>query len=274
MFTPVEFAARIEAAECALVSACARSIGRNRPDVDAFVEPFAGGAAVFAGTDSPLTKIVGVGFGDGGLDREGLRRLEAEFADHGANPMVEVSTLADPAILTTLTRRGYVLRGFENVLGRRLDATIELPTSDGTIAVSDDDELDAWVEVMVEGFASPDPRGVEAHESFPADALRRALSDVAREHLRFAGRREGTLAAGASLSIQGAVALLCGAATVPDHRCHGLQSALLAARLNVATEAGCELAVVTTRPGSTAQSNLQKRGFELLYARAALSLDA
>ncbi len=273
MFTSVELAARIEAAECALVSACARSVGARRPDEGVFVEPFAGGAAVFAGVDSPMTKIVGIGFAEGGIDREALGRLEAEFADRGATPIIELSTLADPAIATTLTRRGYVLRGFENVLGRRLDGVIDFPATDGTVAPSPDAELEAWVDVMVDGFGTPDPAGIESHESFPREALQRVMSDSSPEHERFAARRDGVLAAGASLRMGEGVALLCGSATLPAHRRHGLQAALLSARLRAAAEAGCELAVVTTQPGSTSQANVQRRGFELLYARAVLSQD-
>jgi hypothetical protein len=34
--------------------------------------------------------------------------------------------------------------------------------------------------------------------------------------------------------------------------------------------AGCDLAVVTTQPGSTSQRNVQRSGFDLLYTRAVL----
>jgi len=33
---------------------------------------------------------------------------------------------------------------------------------------------------------------------------------------------------------------------------------------------GCDVAVVTTQPGSKSQENVQKHGFELLYTRAIL----
>jgi hypothetical protein len=42
------------------------------------------------------------------------------------------------------------------------------------------------------------------------------------------------------------------------------------ARLAEARAAGCDLAVVTTRPGSPSQRNVQRAGFHLLYARAVL----
>jgi len=66
------------------------------------------------------------------------------------------------------------------------------------------------------------------------------------------------------------VAQLCGAATVPAYRRRGIQSSLLEARLAAAAAAGSEVAVVTTQPGSKSQQNVQRQGFELVYARAVL----
>jgi GNAT superfamily N-acetyltransferase len=67
--------------------------------------------------------------------------------------------------------------------------------------------------------------------------------------------------------------MLCGAATLPAFRRRGVQSALLHARLAQARQAGCDLAVVTTQPGSKSQENVQRAGFELLYVRAVLVRD-
>jgi GNAT superfamily N-acetyltransferase len=55
-----------------------------------------------------------------------------------------------------------------------------------------------------------------------------------------------------------------------EHRRRGVQSALLRTRLEIAGRAGCDVAVVTTQPGSKSQENVQKQGFELLYTRAIL----
>jgi GNAT superfamily N-acetyltransferase len=77
-------------------------------------------------------------------------------------------------------------------------------------------------------------------------------------------------AGGASLRLFEGIAQLCGAATLPEHRRHGVQSALLAARLEAAVRAGCDVAVVTTTPGSKSQENVQGQGFDLLYTRAIL----
>jgi hypothetical protein len=46
--------------------------------------------------------------------------------------------------------------------------------------------------------------------------------------------------------------------------------ALLSARLAEAAAAGCDIAVVTTQPGSRSQQNVQRQGFDPLYTRAIL----
>ncbi|PRC46270.1 GNAT family N-acetyltransferase, partial [Mycobacterium sp. ITM-2017-0098] len=50
----------------------------------------------------------------------------------------------------------------------------------------------------------------------------------------------------------------------------GVQTALLGTRLADAAAAGCDIAVVTTAPGSTSQKNVQRRGCHLLFTRAVL----
>jgi ribosomal protein S18 acetylase RimI-like enzyme len=72
------------------------------------------------------------------------------------------------------------------------------------------------------------------------------------------------------MRILNGVAQLCGAATLPEHRRRGVQTALLRERLAEAAREGCDVAVVTTQPGSPSQENAQRQGFELLYARAVL----
>jgi HJR/Mrr/RecB family endonuclease len=53
-------------------------------------------------------------------------------------------------------------------------------------------------------------------------------------------------------------------------RRHGVHTALLSIRLADAAAAGCDIAVVTTQPGSRSQQNVQRQGFHLLYTRAVL----
>ena len=70
------------------------------------------------------------------------------------------------------------------------------------------------------------------------------------------------------MSIRDGITQLFGAATHPVHRRRGIQSALLRARLCAGRARGCDLAVVTTQPGSKSQQNALRAGFSLLYTRA------
>ena len=76
--------------------------------------------------------------------------------------------------------------------------------------------------------------------------------------MRYAALRGGVIAGGASFRIAEGVAQLTGAATAPAHRRRGIQTALLSARLAGAAAAGCDVAVITTQPGSKSQPNAQR----------------
>jgi GNAT superfamily N-acetyltransferase len=272
LFPSTELAARIERAEARLVADCTRCAARRRPHVETLLLPIAGGVATFAGPGSPLDKLAGLGF-DGVVDETELAAIEQAFAHRGSPLQIELSCLADPSIARMLTGRGYRLMGFENVLGRALARGEPGPTGfDVEIAKSSPDELPVWLDTVVTGFASPDAQGVASHEDFPREALEQAIGDMADADgfTRYLARRDGKVAGGATVRMSEGLAQLCGAATLPAHRRHGVQTALLLTRLCEAARAGCDLAVVTTLPGSKSQHNVQRRGFELLYTRSIL----
>jgi GNAT superfamily N-acetyltransferase len=159
------------------------------------------------------------------------------------------------------------------VLGLRLGdrQPSELPAGI-EIAESGPAEFHDWLEAVVTGFAHPDDQGVPSDEEFPREVLERVMGDLAGASgfSRYLARRGGEIAGGASLRMEGGVAQLCGAATLPAHRRKGVQTALLLSRLDLARDAGCDVAVVTTQPGSKSQENVQRQGFQLLYTRAVL----
>jgi GNAT superfamily N-acetyltransferase len=272
LFASTALAARIERADARLMRDSALAAVRRRPGAGAFATEMAGGFATFTAPGSPLNKVAGLGFA-GPLDEAQLDAVERAFAERGVPVQVELSCLAEPGIGALLTRRGYSLEKFENVLGRRLP-TDPAPVPPEGLVVSEcaAAERAAWLDLVVTGFASPDTQGVPSHESFPRDELERVMADMAEAEgfACYFARRSGALAGGASMRLFEGVAQLCGASTLPEHRRRGVQSALLLERLRVASRAGCDVAVVTTQPGSKSQENVQKQGFELLYTRAIL----
>jgi GNAT superfamily N-acetyltransferase len=247
----------------------------RRQGAGCFALPIAGGVATFTAPGSPLNKVAGAGFA-GPLDAAELDAVERAFAERGVPVQFELSCLADPKLATLLTRRGYALVNFENVLGRRLPVGPQPRPAGIDIEESGDGERSAWLDLVVTGFASPDVQGVASYESFPREELEQVMEDMAAAagFVRYLARRGGAPAGGASQRLFEGVAQLCGAATLPEHRRHGVQSALLQARLEIASRAGCDIAVVTTQPGSKSHENVKKRGFELLYTRAILVREA
>lgn len=272
MFAGVETAARIERAECGLLVEHAQAIAAAHGPGRVYFQSLAGGVAMHSGPGSPLNKVAGLGFGGLVSDAE-LGPVERVFAERGAAVQVELADLGDPAVAKHLTQRGYALVGHENVLGLRLPAAVTWGTG-GEIEVSgcEADAFESWLETVSAAFASADDQGVSPHETTAQDVLREILRDArsVATMRRYVARRGGLMIGGASMRVADGVAHLCGAATLPAHRRRGAQSALLAARLRDAAALGCDLAVVTTAPGSKSQENAQRRGFALLYTRAVL----
>ncbi|MEU0791933.1 GNAT family N-acetyltransferase [Amycolatopsis sp. NPDC005961] len=262
LFCDIALAARIERAEARLTAESSDAARKRRGDTVGFARPLAGGVASFAEADSPFNKIIGLGF-DGLPDA--LDEVEAAFAELGAPVQVELCELADSALGVFFTERGYRLESFENVLGRRPGGS-DVP---GDVRLSRDDELERWLSEVADAVAVADTEGLPSHEEFPRETVVNAMRDMAGV-TRYAAWRGGEFAGGASFRVTDGIAQFTGAATVPAHRRRGVQTALLRARLAAAAEAGCDVAVVTTQPGSKSHENVQRQGFDLLYARAIL----
>jgi GNAT superfamily N-acetyltransferase len=271
LFCDIALAERIERAEAQLIAQASRAAARRRADAPGFVIDVAGAVASFAEAGSPLNKVAGLGFA-GAPSAAALDHIEHAFAACGAPVQVELAHLADASIGVLLSDRGYRLESFENVLGLALDLSRERILPPGVeVRRSGDDEFDRWLAVVADGVAHPDTQGLPPHEEFPRATYEAAERDLAAAGAqRYVALRDGEFAGGAALRVVDGIAQFVGAATAPAHRRRCVQTALLSARLADAAEAGCDVAVVTTQPGSRSQQNVQRRGFDLLYTRAVL----
>jgi hypothetical protein len=154
-----------------LVARGSEAARRRRDDSVGFVIPVAGGVASFAEEGSPLNKVAGLGFGGvpGAAD---LDEIERAFAVCGAPVQVELAHLVDPATGALLTGRGYRLESFDNVLGFGLAGVPERVTPAGVeVRRSGDDEFDAWLDVVAEAVAHPDPTGGALAREVPSRGL-------------------------------------------------------------------------------------------------------
>jgi ribosomal protein S18 acetylase RimI-like enzyme len=272
IFCDPPLAARIDRAEARMCAEFAHLVASRSPGARVTTMPLAGGLAVYAGPGAPMNKVIGLGLGDS-LDAGALAEVEGEWESRHEPVRVELSTLDDGAAARMLTARGYRLLGFENVLGRRLTASDAVdPAADGPeISTVTDTDLERWIQIMLDAFAQPDA-GPLPTEEHPRDELAAVFRDISRISgvTRYLAMAAGEAAAAASVHFDGRLAQLTGAATLAPFRRRGLQTALTTRRLGDAQRAGCDLAVVTTNPGSKSQENAQRHGFELLYARAIL----
>ena len=272
IFCDPSMAARIDRAEARMCAEFANLVGSRSPGARVTTMPLAGGLAVYAGPGAPMNKVIGLGLGDA-LDASAMAEVEAEWESRGEAVRVELSTLDDGAAARMLTARGYRLLGFENVLGRRLTASDGVgPGTEGPeIVIAADADLERWIEITLDAFAQPDA-GPLPTEEHPRDELAAVFRDISRMSgvTRYFAMIAGAPVAAASVRFDSRLAQLTGAATLPTFRRRGLQTALTTRRLADAQRVGCDLAVVTTNPGSKSQQNVQRRGFELLYARAIL----
>jgi hypothetical protein len=256
LFGGTPLAARIERAEADLITQGTEAALRRSGGADGFAVAFGGGVASYAQDGSPLNKVAGLGFA-GVPSASEFDEIERAFAAVKAPVQVELSHLSDPAIAALLTERDYRLVSFENVLGRALDGELERVEPTGVeVRLSGPDEFEPWLDTLADGFANPDTQGVVPHEEFPREVIATAMRDLisAAGVIRYAARCDGQLAGAASMRL----------------RRRGVQSALLSARMVEAAAHGCEVAVITTAPGSKSQQNAQRRGFDLLYTRAIL----
>jgi GNAT superfamily N-acetyltransferase len=265
MFADLALARRVEAGQARAGMEYARARVRLDPRSGAAWEPIAGGFAVFAGVDSPLTRASGMGL-HGPADGAEWDRMESFFHGRGAAARVEFCPLADPSLLEWLGRRRYHPVEFENILvlplgpggdgARPPDGEIEVRRADPT-------EAEVWARTVAPGFYGPDPVGPEVLEMFTT-LFHSAYA------AGFLAWIDGRPAGGGAVLIYEGVATLCGASTLPSYRNRGVHAALHRARLAMAEAAGCDLAVVNALPGSPSQRNAERRGFRVAYTRAVL----
>ncbi|HVZ83547.1 MAG TPA: GNAT family N-acetyltransferase [Terracidiphilus sp.] len=267
-FADHALARRLEAAEGNACMQFAAARLHAFPESGAAWIKCAGADAVFDGADSPITQTFGLGVFEP-LTPAALDTIEQFLLSRGAVPMHEVSPFAGAATLDLLCARGYRPFEISSVLYQPLgNASVNKDTSPHIrIRIVAPGEAEQWAAVSARGWTHEHPELEEFVRS-----TGRLL--VARENSPcFLAELDGQPAAAAALCLHQGVALLAGAATVPEHRRNGLQAALLAERLRYAAAQGCDLAMMVTEAGSNSQRNAERAGFRVAYTRLKWKLD-
>jgi hypothetical protein len=223
-----------------------------------------GGYAIFAGADNPYSRVVGLGL-DGPVGEAVFEQCEAFYRRRDAQPAFSLCPLADPTLLEHLNRRDYQIEMFMQVWYRPLvpGETFPTPPAGIIVRVIEPEEADLWTLVAFRG-------GLDSDEALPNVTVTIAPYPFMAHAFCWLALHGGEPAGAATLAICDGVASLFGASTRVPHRNRGVQHTLVAARLAAAVEAGCNLAVVHTEPGSNSQRNIERLGFRLAYTKVTM----
>jgi len=257
-----ELAARIEAIVVSETRDFVASTANLFPESDPACLAVADGVAGFCGADSAVNGTFGLGM-SAAVTEADILTVERFFRDRGSRPALSVCPLADISVAHWLTARGWVMTGFENVLARTLtgDDDIPAPWPDVEIRIAEThEELLAWAELVAVGFSAPE---------LPTPAENR----LGRAAVGIPGRSfltayvDGKAAGTGELRITDGVGWLSADTTLPRFRGRGVQQSLQRARLVLAQNAGCDLAVSESAPGSGSQRNMERLDFRVVYTR-------
>lgn len=237
-------------------------LARENPELGAAKQMVAGGWMTYAGPGSPVNHVVGMGLqgpvSSADLDQveDFYRRRQASFCE------IVVSPYAHASLVQQLGERGYRITEFNSVLVRRVYAAERFDTRGfDLLRVQPADAL-RWAEIIAQGFADLWP--LPADFFVPFATPQNAICFLAYAN----GKPVG--GAGGSVFPEHGIAPLYGASTLPEFRNRGIHNALFRARLRAVAEAGCELAVMSTLPGSGSQRNAERNGFRLAYTKVAM----
>jgi len=262
----LDLSRRLERAEGHACYRFAEARRRLSPDSGAAWTGIAGANVVFDGIDSPITQAFGLGIFEP-LTPAALDAVEKFFFDRGAPVNLEVSPFAGVSAAQLLCERGYRPIEISNVMVQAVEAPNSSLPGSVRVRVTGGDEAKLWNDVSTRGWSHEHPE--------LRDFLQR-MGEVcaAREaSICFLAEYDGTPGAAGALCLHEGVALFGGAATVPELRRRGLQSALMDERMRYAAEHGCDIAMVVTEVGSASQRNAERNGFQVAYTRTKWRLE-
>ena len=235
-------------------------------DVAKVSETIEGGWMCFSEKGSWTNQAVGLGL-SAPITSKSIDRLIAFYKSRGVEPKIELASFADQTLVDALAAKGFLVREFENVMV--CDTDIDIDTSgqpEGlSIDIVDIDnrrEVETFIKVSTSGFR---PTGAPVPEAL-WNASHQLLS--LPRCFSFLARINGIAVSGSSIDIGGKVGCLMGTSVLPDWRRRGIQSALIAHRLQFAAAKGLDLVTIHSHPGIPTERNATRLGFKLAYVKA------
>jgi hypothetical protein len=197
--------------------------------------------------------------------RGGQENLVAEIDDWYRENKIRPRIVVAPGDLTAemgraLSERGHIVTDTETVLYGEAPAPPAPPTDTDIVEVDLPALMEDFLDVLLAGW------GIATEHHEPAKANMRGWLGVPDWRLYLA-RIDGKPAAAAKLFIKDGVGFFADAATRPEFRRRGLQTALLRHRAAVAAKSGAELVYSQAAFGSTSQHNMERIGMRVLCSR-------
>jgi GNAT superfamily N-acetyltransferase len=221
----------------------------------------------YAGPASPVNRAIGLGMHAPATAAD-LVHIAQFYQSYSEPARIDLCPLADPTVPVLLRQHHYHVESFLNVLVHPLPWRMDVPPprADIVVTVADAQHADQWIETVAHGFTGhtpppPDSVAVLAPNFYSANAQ------------CFFAWIAGQPVAGGAMYRHYDVVELGGTSTRPAWRGRGVHTALVEHRLQLATAAGCSMAIVVTSPGTPSQRNLERLGFQLAYTKAILVQD-
>ncbi len=265
----LDFSNRLERAEGHACREFAEARRRLKPDDGVDWTEIGSVCAVFDGPESPITQAFGLGVFEP-VSADILGKIEEFFFSRGAPADLEVSPFAGVEGIGLLCARGYLPLEISSVTWQPLDAREALHQGFESIRVriaETPDDLELWSSISARAWSHEHPELLKFLDEM-------GMLMAGREDTRcFIAELDGVPGAAGALSVHDGAALFSGAATLPEFRRRGLQSALLNARLSFASEKDCDLAMMVAALGSDSQRNAERQGFRIAYTRTKWRLE-
>jgi GNAT superfamily N-acetyltransferase len=223
-----------------------------------------GGFALYAGPGSPVSRALALGM-ERSLSPDDLDQVQRFYNQHRAAARLDLCPLADPSLLELLGQRGYTVQGVYSVLAYPLtDQDLSFEAPEGVrVAQAAAEDVELWLHTVAQGFSS--------EEVPPADVLEMIAPTFRSENTAsYLAWVDGAPAGGAAMVRHESGVELGSDSTRCEYRGRGVQQALIRFRLAAAMQAGCDLAMILTSPGTASQRNAERLGFRLMYTKATM----
>ena len=259
----IDLVRRIEHSSAVFAAQLAEAMATIAPESAATAQSFDRGSLVAFGPGRYLNRAIGVGLGSTPAE-EVVAAIDSFYDERGMSPSLELSPWTDPATVKLLSAQGYRVDWFRSVFVNALPVTTTEP-------------IEPHVIEQVTAATVPLRQAILAGDAAEGTDARRTSDEMCETArvlpgaLDFLALVDGEAAATGSLNIADGIGWIGGAATLTTHRGRGLQTTLIAHRLRLAHELGCDLAAATALPNGQSAQNLLRLGFQLLYTQVVLT---